>query len=140
MTQSEIFSAFGGRISISAIRLLDDGWEIVGKWCRILRIGDRWDVFVCNPDDMYSGLSQRKVKAIIDGVQKRLREVGKPHKNGVWRVLDGEAYTQALDADQIVETLDLLGVRKARKLSVTQRQAMAKRMRKARSQRTGAGS
>ena len=130
MNQSEIFSAFGGRISLSAIRLLDDGWEVVGKRCRILPIGETWDVFVCNPDDMYSGLSQRRVKAIISGTEKRLSDVGKPHKNGVWRVLDGEAYTQALDADQIVETLDLLGIRKAKRLPDQQRRALAQRFRR----------
>ena len=65
MNKSELFAAFERQIAQRAIQLIDGEWEIVGKWCRIQRMGEKWDLFICNPSDMYNGLGQRKVNNII---------------------------------------------------------------------------
>ena len=121
MTKQEIFDAFQGEISKTAIIQKDGAWRIVGKWCEIERVGNLWDIFICNPGDMTKGLGQRKVNNIID----RLKI---PPTNGTFRILNGEAYTQVQDINLILQNLSLLGIRRKRRLSEKTRQALRKQL------------
>ena len=123
MNKKDIFDAFNGEISKKAIIQKDGAWRIVGKWCEIERVGDLWDIFICNPDNMTDGLGQRKVHNIID----RLKI---PPINGTFRILNGEAYTQVSDINLILSNLSLLGIRRKRRLSEKTRHEHAERLKK----------
>lgn len=121
MTKQQLFHAFRGDISKSAIIEKDHVWCIVGKFCEIERVGDLWDLYICNPKNMTKGLSQRKVSIIVSELQNH------PTK-ATFTVLNGEAYCQIESVDLILKNLDLLGIRKKKKLTSEQRQALRCRL------------
>ena len=115
MNKTDIYNAFDGKISNTAIQRFDDEWRIVGKWCYVAtddEIGDVWDIWICNPNDIAKGLSQRRVRSII----LALESTGKMKFNE----LTGEAWGKVRDKDVILENLKLLGIRKKREVSPEQ--------------------
>jgi len=120
---------FRERVSRSAIRQESGEMVIRGKWCEITQVGDRLDVFICNPDDMQAGLGQRKVTNIVRALEKTAQE-------GVFTVLNGEAYTQGLSVEIVCQHLSLLGIRKKRRVSEKQKAVLSERL--ARMRRGGA--
>ena len=137
MNKQQIYDAFDGEVSKTAIRKVGDEWMLVGRYGFVAPVDDVWDVFVCNPADMTKGLSQRKVGAILVGIYNRVFDnvadvssVSEIYGES-WglRILDGEAYMQALSVEQIKKVLDLLGIRRSMNLSEDARAKMAQRMR-----------
>jgi hypothetical protein len=115
MTLREIF---GNDISSTAFKLIDGESTIVGKWCRLTLDDDGvFDVWICNPDDLYSGLGVRKVRNIISRLNS---PAGSP-----FHELTGEAWGKVRDKEIILQSLHLLGIRKRRRVSDERRKSMA---------------
>ena len=115
MNKTQIFSAFDGKISKTAIQCIDDEWQIKGKWCYVApddNNGNVWDIWLCNPNDIAVGLSQRRVRSI----NHALESTGKMEFNE----LTGEAWGKVRDKEVILENLKLLGIRKKRIVSPEQ--------------------
>lgn len=73
-TRAELEAITQKAYSSTAYRLVDDEYIIVGKHCRCAYLGnDQWDVWICNPADLVSGLSQRKVRSIAARIADLLR-------------------------------------------------------------------
>ena len=102
---------FKDRVSSSAFKMIDGELRIVGKYGQVSTIGDKFDVW-------FIGTNQ-----LITFRLKKLPE------NGMFHVLNGEAYTQTRDVRLVDLCLPLLGVRKRRRYSDEYRQALAERVR-----------
>lgn len=129
LTKTQIHRAFNGRVSKSMLSDqwcgVTDEWAIVGKYCRILPAKDEgtlvWDVFICNPDDVMDGLTERKLSAILRRIEERLG------KDPSATLYDGEAAV-LMTADEVVACLDILGIRKARVVTEEQKEAFMRRI------------
>jgi hypothetical protein len=64
------------------------------------------DIWICNPDDILSGIGQKAVR-------HRLRALKSPNTSAVVE-LDGEGWVKTRDKDLILRNLELLGFIKAR--------------------------
>ena len=106
---------FKDRVSSSAFKTIDGELRIVGKYGQVSTIGDKFDVwFVADPP-----LTKLRVTL-------RLQKLP---ENGMFHVLNGEAYTQTRDVRLVDLCLPLLGVRKKRRYSDEYRQVLAERVR-----------
>jgi len=153
VTKSELYEAFRGQISRKAITGAwppDENpvehleYAIVGKFCRVVDMDSGgWDVWLCNPRDLAAGLGTGKLHNIIRGIEHRCfgidpgsinfaaRTPGGRRAiiNGRWNVLDGEAYTQTLGVDDILRSVDLLGISRKREVSDAHRKRFAEMVR-----------
>lgn len=122
MTKQELFDAFDGKISKASIVDRDGEFVIQGKFCVIAPEGENvWDIWIGSPDDLYSGLSQRKVTGIITSLQKSA--VG-----SAVRELTGEADTRVRGTGLILSNLRVLGIRKKREISPEAREKLRLRL------------
>ena len=117
MTKSKLFTTFDGKISKSAIKHIDDEWQIEGKYCRVSLLDGAWDLWLCSPDDIQKGLSTRRINNILTQLEKH------PVK-ATFTKLTGEAYCNATPMVLILDNLDLLGIRKARVYTPEQKAKM----------------
>jgi len=115
MTKAEIFRAFDDTLSSAAIQLTDDEYEVVGKWCRIIKhdTGD-WDVWLIAP--------KQKITFLL---KKLPREWG-------FKVVGGEAWCWVKSAKEIKPYLSCLGIKKKRRISEATRAKLKERMREVR--------
>lgn len=153
MTKTELYLAFQEQISPTAItakwppnepEVLPLEFAVVGKFCRVVDLNyGSLDVWLCNPRDQAKGLGTGKLRNIIRGIEQRcfgeeaIFDDSAPYAaiNGRWQVLDGEAFCQHLSTEQILQSLDLLGIRRKRKVSEAQKQAGAERLANARTRK-----
>jgi len=115
MIKLKIIDAFEDKISSTAIQFRYDEWVFKGKFCIVApdyEDGGVWDIWICNPDDIAAGLSQRRVRNIIQA----LESTGKMEFNE----LTGEAWGKVSDKNVILGNLKLLGIRKKRVMSPEQ--------------------
>lgn len=117
MTKTEMFNALGGLVSKTAIRLVDEEWRVVGKFCYISPTVGGWDVWICNPRNLTAGLTNKKVSYML----KNLRE------NGKIRELDGEALGVVQGGWLDASNLRVLGVRLKRQVSDENREKARQR-------------
>ncbi len=111
MNKKGLFDAFSQKISKKSIVNRDGEFVIQGKFCVIAyEPPDLWDIWICNPDDLYSGLTQRKVSGIIASLQKSKGW-------GVFRELTGEADVRVRDKQLILNNLPVLGIKKKQEYS-----------------------
>jgi len=111
MNKQELFNAFNQKISLKSIVRRDDEYVIQGKFCIIAPTGkNRWNIWICNPDDLYNGLGQRKVRNIAAKLFKSA--VGM-----TFTELTGEGYGVVAGTKLILQNLKLLGIRKKRQVS-----------------------
>ena len=70
-----IYEFFNERISKSAIKRWDDQWCVIGKTC-IINLEPRGviDIWICNPEDMFSGLGQKSRQKSPESIQKSQHE------------------------------------------------------------------
>ena len=120
MTKQEIFDAFGGQLSKVGIVSRDGAWMLQGKWALIERIGDEWDIWLCNHKDLYTGLPELKLTWLIKGIFAQLEAP-------VTR-LDGEAYLRVDSTEKILKLASLLGLKRKRKLSEATKKAQIARL------------
>jgi len=111
VTKAEIALAFEDTLSSSAIQLTGDGYEVIGKWCRIYRHdnGD-WDIWII--------ASNRKINEIL----KKL-----PQDWG-FKIVDGEAWCWVKSAKEIVKHLSCLGIKKKKRISDATKEKLQERM------------
>lgn len=96
--------------AVNAYVSVDDEWIVQGKYCRCAYVGNnRWDVWVCNPSDIASGLSQRKVSAIVS----RIAEI--TPCTGTFHELTGEGYYPTMSTEALLQSMAPLGIFKRRK-------------------------
>ncbi len=111
MNKQEILNAFDQKISLKSIVRRDDEYVIQGKFCVVAPIGNnKFDIWICNPDDLYNGLGQRKVRNIAAKLFKS--EVGT-----TFTELTGEGYGVVAGTEIILQNLELLGIKKKRQIS-----------------------
>ena len=115
MTKTEIVRAFSDTLSSAAIKFTDDGYEVVGKWCRIMRHDTgEWDLWIVAP------------KQKLTHILKRLS------KKWVYKIVDGEAWCYVKSAKAIIPYLSCLGIKKKRRISAATRRQLKERMREVR--------
>ena len=120
MTKEEIYNAFNGKISRTAI--IDRGGEYVvqGKYCIAAPEEDSiWDVWVCNPKNISAGLSQKRVNSTLSALQGC-------DKRPI-RVLTGEGWVKVAGTEKIIANLAPLGIPRKRKISPEQPEAITRR-------------
>ena len=111
MNKKELFNVFDQRISEKSIVERNDEFVIQGKFCVIAPIGNnKFDIWICNPDDPYKGLGQRKVRNIAANLFKSpcISE---------FTELTGEGYGVVAGTEIILQNLNLLGIKKKRQIS-----------------------
>jgi len=131
MTKTDLLKTFP-TVSPSAIELIDDEYEIVGKFCRIIMFDDgRIDLWLCNPSSMAEGLSKRKLNSLVSALEVPVESTfsDKVTKYISFNVLEGEAWVNLELPGLILNNLKLLGIRKKRKLSIAQKQSLVERLR-----------
>jgi len=130
MTKNDLLKTFP-TVSPSAIKKIDDEYEIVGKYCRIIMFDD-WqiDLWLCNPANMVKGLSKRKLNSLVSVLEVPVESTfrDKVTKPIPFNVLEGEAWINLDLPDLILNNLKLLGIRKKRELTVIQKQALVEKL------------
>ena len=135
MTKSDLLKTFP-TVSPSAIKIIDDEYEIIGKFCRIIMFDngqiDLW--LLCNPANMVKGLSKRKLNSLVSVLEVPVESSFKDKvtKSISFNVLDGEAWINLDLPDLILNNLKVLGIRKKRMLSTEQKAALTERLNKVR--------
>ena len=108
-TRAELEQVTQKAFSSTAYRSVDDEWIVVGRYCRCAYLGsDQWNVWICNPADLVSGLSQRKVRAIAARIADLL-----PLKGG-FKELTGEGAYPSMSTADLLRSAPLLGIKKRR--------------------------
>jgi hypothetical protein len=96
--------------SSAAIKCIDDEWMLFGKFCCVTPMKPGvWDLWICNSNNLYGGLGQRKVNNIV-------RELEKTLLNRTLTICDGEAFVTLHDTELISQNLKLLGIRRKRRV------------------------
>ncbi len=130
MTKNDLLETFP-TVSPSVIKKIDDEYEIVGKFCRIIMFDDgRIDLWLCNPSNMFKGLSKRKLNSLVSALEVPVESTfsDKVTKSISFSVLEGEAWINLDLPDLILNNLKLLGIRKKRELTVIQKQALVEKL------------
>lgn len=130
MTKNDLLETFP-TVSPSVIKKIDDEYEIVGKFCRIIMFDD-WqiDLWLCNPANMSKGLSKRKLNNLVSALEVPVESTfrDKVTKSISFSVLEGEAWINLDLPDLILNNLKLLGIRKKRELNSIQKQSLVERL------------
>jgi len=130
MTKIDLLETFP-TVSPSVIKKIDDEYEIVGKFCRIIMFDD-WqiDLWLCNPANMSKGLSKRKLNNLVSALEVPVESTfrDKVTKPISFSVLEGEAWINLDLPDLILKNLKLLGIRKKRELTSIQKQSLVERL------------
>lgn len=91
----------------NAIRKIDEEWTVVGRFCRCVYNGDEtWDVWLCNPDNLAQGLSERKVSAIYGRIADKCPDAGP------FRRLTGEGIYPSMPTETFLLSASFLGIRR----------------------------
>lgn len=105
MNKAKLTDATNGAFSEPAYRCIDREWMVVGKFCRCTYNGDQtWDVWLCNPEDIRAGLTQRRVRSIAQKVRVNCRFIE----------LTGEGVYPSMTTAELLINRHLLGIRKRR--------------------------
>jgi len=125
MNRQQIFDAFDGKISKSAIRDQGMGMMVYGKHCELEYMGSGlWDLYLRNPNSPASKLSGRRINQFREKFQQTGLRIN---------LLDGEAWCQGELPNGlgkcILSELKWLGIRKAPQYSPEQLEALRERMR-----------
>ena len=105
MTKKEIYTAMGGRISMSSIREYSDEHQILGKFGMVSWMGDYWDVWITGVH-LDKELSSRKVKHLCERI--------KPLAKSIDTKLYCEAIAVVTGNEEAYQCAVLLGARKRR--------------------------
>ncbi len=130
MTKDDLLKTFP-TVAPSTIKKIDDEYEIVGKFCKVIMFDDGTiDLWLCNPTDMFNGLSKRKLNSLVYALEVPVGSTfnDTTTKSISFNVLDGEAWINLDLPDLILENLKLLGVRKKRELTPIQKQSLVERL------------
>jgi len=118
-------------VSPSTIKKIDDQYEIVGKFCRVIMFDNgQIDLWLCNSKNMFKCLSKRKLNSLVSRLEVPLASSfsDKPIDSLSFIVLDREAFLNLDLPDLILHKLKLLGIRKKRELSSSQKHSLVERL------------
>jgi len=102
----------GKAFATSAYQCADDEWMVQGKFCRCSYLGnDCWDVWLCNPDNIRDGLTQRRVRSIHARIIEFARQ------EVPFRELTGEGVYPVISTELLTKCAPLLGIKRRRKVS-----------------------
>ncbi len=130
MTKDDLLKTFP-TVAPSAIKKINDEYEIVGKFCRVIMFDDGTiDLWLCNPTDMFNGFSKRKLNSLVSALEVPVESTfnDKVTKPISFSVLEGEAWINLDLPDLILNNLKVLWIRKKRELSSTQKQSLVERL------------
>ena len=130
MTKDDLLKTFP-TVAPSTIKKIDDEYEIVGKFCRIIMFDDgQIDLWLCNPANMVKGLSKRKLNSLVSALEVPVESTfrDKVTKSISFNVLEGEAWINLDLPDLILNNLKLLGIREKRELTSIQKQLLVERL------------
>ncbi len=130
MTKNDLLKTFP-TVSPSAIKMIDNEYEIVAKFCRIIMFDKgQIDLWLCNPANMVKGLSKRKLNSLVSALEVPVESTfsDKVTKSISFSVLEGEAWINLDLPDLILNNLKLLGIRKKRVLTPAQKQSFVERL------------
>jgi hypothetical protein len=115
MTKQELFNLMKGRISMSSIREYSGEYVLFGKFGIVSFMGDYWDIWVTG---VHRGkdLSQRKVNSLSRRISASA--------TCEFQELTGESEARVPDSEGAYIAAVLLGVRRKRKASVKQLEAL----------------
>ena len=106
MTKREMEALTRNRFSRNSIRDVNGEMTVVGKYCRCTYNGaDRWDIWVCNHENIAQGLSERKIAAIDTRISQNT-----PEKTGSYRFAGEGAYL-GIPTDKLLLNGPLLGIK-----------------------------
>lgn len=112
MNRLDLEQLTGKAFSSSAYRCIDDEWQVAGKFCRAVYLGNgHWDVWLCNTADLDAGLSQRKIRSIAAGIAEN-----GPVAGG-FRELTGEGVYQRMLTAHLLQNAPLLGIKRRRSVN-----------------------
>ena len=124
-TKQAIFDACDGQVSKTCIVRRDGEWVVKGKFCILAPLDDgTWDLWICNPGDLRIGLHQRRVN-------DRVRKLKIIPQNRPFTILKGEAHATLPGLDDLVSNPDLLrllGIRRRKRLTEAQKNALVERL------------
>jgi hypothetical protein len=105
LTKKELYTAMGGRISMSSIGKFEGEIQILGKYGMVSWMGDYWDVWITGVH-LDKELSSRKVKHLAEAIKPLAKSIDTAFTGEATAVVPGneEAYLCAI----------LLGARKRR--------------------------
>ena len=127
MNKKQITKSFDNKIAPRCIRYDGCEWGITGKYCRITPLdGERWDLWLCNAENIEEGLRPRRLSNIIRILSEKMPATG------LFRELTGEAYTQHASTELILNNLALLGIFRKKQISAAQRALLVARLRELR--------
>ena len=110
----------GNAFASSAYQNVDGEWILRGKFCRCAYLGNkRWDVWLCNPQNIRDGLTQRKVRSIT----ARIAELSP--QEVPFRELTGEGVYPVMYTDLLVKSAFLLGIKRKRRSSAKALESLA---------------
>lgn len=121
MTLPELKDLTGNAFAGPCYRMKDGEPVIVGKYCVCAYNGDdTWDVWLCSPDDVATGLTPQRLHAIAQYVEKS------PGESGAYKPLTGEGVYTGMPTKILIRCASRLGIRrKPRPLNTSQRAALA---------------
>ena len=115
MTKADIVRAFQDTLSSAAIQLTDDGYEVIGKWCRIIRHDTGiWDIWII--------ATKQKITYLLKKLPTEWE----------FKVVEGEAWCWVKSAKEIKPYLSCLGIKSKRRVSEATKRKLKERMREVR--------
>lgn len=117
---------FKNDVSSTAYKNVDGEKRITGKYAQISIMDDEFDIWIITPS--FTPISERKLSSLIKKI---------PDKLPVTR-LNGEAWAKCADKDLIRELLPLLGIRKRKVISESEKKRLSNQMKNLKIQKPSA--
>lgn len=131
MNKQDLFNTFHQKISMKAIGKWGEDYCVIGKFCVIAPLSDnKFDLWICNPTDLTTGLGTGKMRNISAVFKKSAVK-------STFTELTGESYMTVRGTGLILENLRVLGIRKKREVSAEQAGKMKDQMSAARTRLKG---
>ncbi len=118
-------------VSPTAIHDTGGSYEIIGKFCSVVVFENgKIDLMLRDTSDPEKGLSKRKLKSLLSVLEVPTKSSfsDQTKKPIAFTLADGEAWINLELPDLILNNLKVLGIRKKRKVTSTQKQSLAKRL------------
>lgn len=110
MNKAELETVTENRFARNSIRLVDDEMTVVGKFSRSVYLGNGlWDVWVCNPGNIATGLTSRKITAIDAAI------CALGLSTGVFQRFEGEGAYPKMPTATLLRSASVLGIRKRKR-------------------------
>lgn len=130
MTKTELTLLFP-TVSPTAMYDTGDGYEIIGKFCSVYVFENgNIDLMLQNNSGTDEGLSKRKLKSLLSALEvpTKCSFNDQTKKDIRFTLADGQAWVTLNLPDLVLNNLKVLGIRKKRKVSSSQKQTLVRRL------------